>query len=281
LFVAHAVDTLSANDIRRVAMTAFSDLLSSLEKDGDVFRIALTDDWLQGRTTYGGLSAALCVEAALCSVTDLPPLRSAQFTLIGPASGTLSITASVLRRGKSAVFVGADVTGDAGLAARAVLSFGVARASAIAYDALPMPQVTSIADSPSFFGEKPMINFQQQFESRICGGARPFAPDAPPQYLVWFRHRDPNAREGIVPLIALADAPPPAAMVLFPTPAPISTMTWTMDILTDTPTTTDGWWLVRSTAENAHQGYSSQEMTVWNTDGKPVIAARQTVAIFA
>ena len=279
--MALAVDTLDANDIQRVAMTAFSDLLSSLEKDGDAFRITLTDDWLQGRTTYGGLSAALCVEAALRGVPDLPPLRSAQFTLIGPASGALSVTASVLRRGKSAVFVGADVTGDAGLATRAVLSFGIARTSAVSFESLPMPEVAGIEDSPSFFGEKPMINFQQQFESRMAGGARPFAGgDAPPQYLVWFRHRDPKSRDGIVPLIALADAPPPAAMVLFPTPGPISTMTWTMDILDDAPATRDGWWLVRSTAENAHQGYSSQEMTVWNTDGKPVIAARQTVAIF-
>jgi hypothetical protein len=115
----------------------------------------------------------------------------------------------------------------------------------------------------------------------VAGGARPFTPDATPEYLIWFRHRDPKAREGLVPLIALADAPPPAAMVMFREFAPISTMTWALDIFDDTPSTRDGWWLVRSRTETAHQGYSTQTMTVWNADGRPVIAARQNVAIFA
>ena len=261
-------------------MTAFSDLMAAVEKDGDGFCAALTDDWAQGRTAYGGLSAAYCVETALRTVPDLPPLRSAQFTLIGPAAGTLKMKADILRRGKSAVFVGVDLMGEAGLAARAILSFAVARNSTLSYADLPMPPVKSIEDSPSFFGDRPTISFQQQFESRMAGGARPFQPAEEPEYLIWFRHRDARAREGIVPLIALADAPPPAAMVIFPQPAPISTMTWSMDILTDDPQTRDGWWLIQSKAETAWQGYSTQSMMVWSADGKPVIAHRQNVAIF-
>jgi len=263
-------------------MTPFHDLLSAIVAEGDGFGVTLPDDWLQGRTAYGGLSAALCVETALRAVPDLPPLRSAQFTLIGPASGPLTATPSVLRRGKSSVFVGVDLTGEAGLAARAVLSFGVARPSAIAYQALPMPRVKSIAQSESFFPQgRSTITFQQHFESRMAGGTRPVTPGAAPEYLVWFRHRDERARAGLVPLIALADAPPPAIMAMFAAFAPISTMTWTLDMLTDAPATTDGWWLIQSLATTAHQGYSTQSMMLWNADGVPVIAASQNVAIFA
>ncbi len=261
-------------------MTAFTELMSAVTKDGDVFRTTLTDDWLQGRTAYGGLSAALCLETALRAVPDLPPLRSAQFALIGPAAGPLIMSASVLRRGKSTAFVNVDLTGEAGLAARAILSFGLARKSALAYADLPMPMVKGIEDCPSFLGDRPAISFQQHFESRLAGGARPFTPDAEPEYLIWFRHRDEKARTGLVPLIALADAPPPAAMVVFDKAAPISTMTWSMDILADDPQTRDGWWLIQSKTETAYQGYSTQSMMVWNADGKPVIAHRQNVAIF-
>jgi acyl-CoA thioesterase len=262
-------------------MTTFCSLLAAMTPEADSFRVTIPDDWLQGRTAYGGLSAALCVEAARRAVPNLPPLRSAQFTLIGPASGPLTMTPSVLRRGKSAVFVGVDLTGEAGLAARAVLSFGVARPSAIAYENLPMPAVKRIADSEPFFpGERSPISFQQHFESRLAGGTRPVTPGSTPEYLVWFRHRDEGAHAGLVPLIALADAPPPAIMAMFPQFAPISTMTWTMDVLTDEPRTTDGWWLIRSAAETSHQGYSTQAMMVWNADGAPVIAHRQNVAIF-
>ena len=42
-------------------MTTLSELIASLLRDGDEWRIAVGDDWLQGRTVYGGLAAALCV----------------------------------------------------------------------------------------------------------------------------------------------------------------------------------------------------------------------------
>lgn len=261
-------------------MSGFSELLSSIKREDEAFSVTLPENWLQGRTAYGGLSAALCVEAALRAVPDVPPLRSAQFALIGPAAGPLAITVQLLRRGKSAAFLEVDLTGEAGLAVHAILSFGTARDSTLRYQNLPMPPTNAIDSSPSFFPDKPMINFQQHFESRMAGGARPFEPDKDPEYLIWFRHRDEKSRSGLVPLIALADAPPPAAMVMFPKPAPISTMTWSMDVLSDNPQTRDGWWLVESKTETAHQGYSTQSMMVWNTDGQPVIAHRQNVAIF-
>jgi acyl-CoA thioesterase len=262
-------------------MTSFTDLMSSIAEDDGKYRITISDDWLQGRTTYGGLSAALCTEAALRAVPDLPPLRSAQFAFIGPASGPLSISATILRRGKSSVFVGVDLTGDAGLATHAILTFGVARDSKLSYSNMPMPKVTSPTNSEPFFpGDRPTITFQQHFESRKAGGARPFSPGNDPEYLIWFRHRDERARNGIVPLIALADAPPPASMVIFPQPAPIRTMTWSLDILSDAPATDDGWWLIQSRAEAAAKGYSPQMMTLWNSSGEAVIAARQNVAIF-
>jgi acyl-CoA thioesterase len=262
-------------------MTSFRDLIGSMTEEDGRFRVLLSDDWLQGRTAYGGLSAALCVEAAMRTVPDLPPLRSAQFTLIGPASGPLKMSASVLRRGKTAVFMGVDLTSEVGLAVRAILSFGVARSSALNFVSLPMPPVKSIAQSEPFFpGDRSAITFQKHFESRMAGAARPFTPSADPEYLAWFRHRDTGAHDGIVPLIALADAPPPAAMVKFPQAAPISTMTWSLDVLSDAPATTDGWWLIQSRADSARQGYSVQAMMLWNADGAPVIVARQNVAIF-
>ncbi len=196
-------------------MTSFIDLMSSIAEDDNRYRITIPADWLQGRTAYGGLSAALCVEAALRGVPDLPPLRSAQFAFVGPASGPLSISASVLRRGKSAVFMGVDLTGDAGLATRALLNFGVGRISKLTYADVPMPDVSTPADSEPFFpADRPNITFQQHFESRKGGGARPFSPGADPEYLIWFRHRDERARTRLAPLIALADAPKPRRRVI-------------------------------------------------------------------
>src|SRR5665213_917866 len=132
-------------------MSSFSELTAAVGCDGGPSRIEVSPDWLQGRTAHGGLTAALCVEAALKCVPDLPPLRAAQFIFAAPATGVLTLTPTVLRAGRSATFVGADAAGDAGLAVRATLVFGASRASTLNYAALPSPQVPHPDDCPAYF----------------------------------------------------------------------------------------------------------------------------------
>ena len=261
-------------------MTEFSTLMASMAKHEDNYSVTATEDWLQGRTIYGGLAAAFCLEAVSRQFGELPPLRSAQFSFVGPASGTVTIRSTILRKGKSTVFAGADLSGDAGLATRATLCYGAARESELALNEVGSPNVEDPDKYPTFFREMPGLNFVQHFDSRLAQGNFPFSGKEPTMTL-WLRHRDENAPVSTVALVALADAPPPASMVRFKTFARISTMTWSMDFLTDKLETKDGWWLVRTTAETAENGYSSQAMTIWNSARKPMMVARQNVAVFA
>lgn len=262
------------------ALTGFSDVLGAVERHGDHFTVALPADWLQGRTAYGGLSAALCLEATLRSVPDLPPLRSAQFAFVGPAIGVLRVAAGIMRRGKSAAFTSADLDGESGLAARASFCFGAERDLAFNHADVPMPQAPDWDSCPSYYTWPTRPNFMNHFEGRLVSGARPRTPGARPEMRVWLRHRDEAANGGIVSLLALADALPPAATILFPEPAPISTMTWSIDILDASPESASGWWLVQCAADTARQGYTAQSTVIWNPDGRPILTARQTVAIF-
>ena len=259
-------------------MTAYTDLIAGITTTDTGHLAQVTDDWKQGRTTYGGLSAALCVEAALKTLPDAPPLRSGQFAFIGPAAGELAIETKVLRRGKSTLFVGVDLVGEQGLATRAILTFGAGRDSAVAHSDLPCPHVAPPADCEFFFPPGAGPVFSGQFEVRMAGGARPFSGQ-PPEYLLWIRHRDPAATS-LSALIALADTPPPPAMTLFPRFGPISTMTWSIDIVGLPDANDDGWCLLRSTAETIGEGYSTQGMMLWDAAGAPLIAARQNVAVF-
>jgi acyl-CoA thioesterase len=260
-------------------MIDLSTLMQGLQADGDRYAISVTEDWLQGRTVYGGLAAAICVESTLRRIPDLPPLRSAQFSFVGPATGRLSAEPVLLRRGKSTAFVAVDLSGEAGLATRATLCFGTARPSSLDHTTVAVPDVPSWDAGPSFFGDKPIVNFMQHFDGRRAGGGFPMDGSSDPTLLVWLRHRG-SAPNSITALVALADALPPAAMVMFKARAPISTMTWTIDLLTDRVETHDGWWLVRAAAENTVDGYSSQTMTIWNASGKAIAVARQNIAIF-
>ncbi|MDD3444549.1 MAG: thioesterase family protein [Zavarzinia sp.] len=261
-------------------MTSFTEFLAALAPVEGGLGVTATDDWLQGRTLYGGASAALCLETALRAIDDLPPLRSAQFAFVGPATGALEMRPVVLRRGKSTAFVGVDLAGDAGIATRALLCFGAARQSAVAFDGLPMPEAPDPATCTDFFRGGMRPNFAHQFEMVDAGGGIPFSMGETPEYRLWLRHKDRAAAADMTALVALADAPPPAAMVRFPSFGPISTVTWSMEILNDPPAGGEGWCLMVSRAETMADGYSSQAMSLWAADGTPLMAARQSVAIF-
>lgn len=261
-------------------MTPFSALTADMQLDNGSHSIVLPADWLQGRTAYGGLSAALCLEAIYRSLEDLPPLRSAQFCFVGPATGKLSISADVLRKGKSATLVGSDLTGDSGLAVRSSFCFGSERTSSHDHQSFDMPKVAAPDDCPSYYVWPDRPNFMDHFDGRLAAGAMPRTTGADPEMTVWLRHHDAGDESSLVRLLALADALPPPALVLSKVFIPISTMTWSIDMLEAKPFTSTGWWLVQATADTSRNGYSSQNTVIWSPDGKRVLVARQNVAIF-
>jgi acyl-CoA thioesterase len=268
------------NKPESMAPTPFTQLLLAMRTDGAGHAIALPSDWLQGRTAYGGLSAALCLEATLRAHGGLPPLRSAQFCFIGPATGVLRMAPKVLRQGKSTVVIGVDLDGDSGLAVRATFCFGASRTVAQTHGVLDMPAVPAPEAATPYFTWPDRPNFMSHFDGRLAQGAVPGTPGHAPEMTVWLRHHDPEEGHTLVRLLSLADALPPPALVLYRQAVPISTMTWAIDFLDDHPQTTDGWWLSRAVADTSCQGYSAQGAVIWNREGRPTLIARQNVAIF-
>jgi acyl-CoA thioesterase len=262
-----------------VSITAFSDILASLTQDAGAFRAEPSEDWRQGRTLFGGLSACLAVASTKRAFPDLPPLRSAQLTFIAPVTGGLVISPRILRAGKFATFVAADGTTETGTALQVTLIFGDARRSSHSYRALPMPHVELPSALPDLFSESFAPRFTGHFEARIAGGAPPVSGAAKPECLAWLRHRDQSAPDDIASLMALGDALPPAAMAMFAKFAPISTITWFVDIFSDRISGA-GWHLMHVEAETVADGYSSQRMVLWDATGAPVLIARQNIAIF-
>ena len=259
---------------------SFSALLNSLELDSQgSFKVTIPDNWLQGRTTYGGLSAAICLRAVEMAHPSLPPLRSTQVNFIGPVSGNTSTTVTVLRQGKSVSCIAADMYSDAGLATHATFVFGHSRESRLDTDFTEPPQIPSFEKAPDFFTSPKRPAFAHHFDCQLAKGGQPFSGSSEHEHYIWVRHKDTNAT-GVTALIGVADMPPPAVLPMFKEFAPISSVNWTVNLLSNDFTTKDGWWLMRSAAEHARDGYSSQDMQVWNSEGKLIISAMQSVAIF-
>lgn len=94
----------------------------------------IPDSWKQGRTAYGGLSAALLLARARGDHPELPPLRSALVNFTGPLTSAPDLTTEVLRAGRNVttVYARADIEGQA--ACTATFSFGAARESHLSVD---------------------------------------------------------------------------------------------------------------------------------------------------
>ena len=253
-------------------------LLAGVERTAGRLSLDLPEMWMQGRTAYGGLSVALAHEAARSAAEDLPPLRSVQVAFIGPLAGRLTAQAHVLRRGRSTAFVQADVSGDAGLGLRATFLFATSRVSALDYEQMPVPVTFSVDQAAPARRHSAAPPFADQFESRHA-----LAKDLPPAPLLmrWIRLTERQGLDPVTELLAVADALPPAVMAIMPVRGPVSSATWQVNLLSDRLQTRDGWWLLRSQAEQARGGFSSQSMAIWNADGQPIAAGMQSVAIFA
>ena len=263
-------------------MPTYTELLSSLTRNRDHSVDAhVPDSWMQGRTTYGGLSAALSLEAARGLVDDLP-IRSAQIAFVGPVGGAIVIKPKLLRRGKNTAFVSADIVSETGISAQSIFAFGKARDSAVHFDDMPMPKVPRPDEITPFFEEgRPRPGFTQNFDMLLASGGRPLSGSTEKSIGLWMRHLDPQVPQNATAVLAIGDAPPPAVLSLLSEPARISSMTWMAEFMTDDPKTDPkGWWFAEHTAQLSKDGYSSQSMRQWNSAGEPVLVGRQTIAVF-
>ena len=62
---------------------SIANLLDPITAHGGQTRFSGLDQWMQGRTLYGGASALVAYTAATRAFPDLPPLRAAQVAFVG------------------------------------------------------------------------------------------------------------------------------------------------------------------------------------------------------
>lgn len=261
-------------------MTALGHILDSLEPlpDAPGWRGSIPDDWLQGRTAYGGVSAAIALHCAMQSDVDLPPLRSAQISFVGPLAGPIIVTAHRLRRGKNAAFVQADIESEAGLGLRCTFVFMRAIESEVDYQTTTVPDFPRPGPDDETFKGNHHVAFTRSFEF-LDRREGPLLK--PAEWLRWTRLNERDGLDPMVELLAIGDCLPPAALRLLGRNVPMSSLTWILNVLGPAPATEDGWWLLRSNADYARAGSSSQVMGIWNARGEMVAEQMQSVALFA
>lgn len=258
----------------------FSQVLAASEPIDAGFRLSIPPDWHQGRTAYGGISTALALTAAMQAGGEgLPPLRSAQMSMIAPLYGEVEARSRVLRQGKNATWISAQIAGEKGLGLSANFVFMGPVESALSIHGLSPPSdLIAVEDATEFaFREHSPIFLKTHFEVRH---ALPRRMEKRPEICWWVRLRERAGLDPMVELLLVADATPPGVGPLMAPSVPVSTMQWQVNLLTPLPWTRDGWWLLRSTGDHAERGCTSQNEAIWNADGEAKLAGMQSIALF-
>lgn len=260
----------------------FTAALETLRPSADGWLFEVTEDWLQGRSCFGGLQAAIAVRAMRERLGQPVPLRTLQTTFVAPLlAGTARVTATVLRAGKSATHVEARLYSGEELACIVIAVFGAARASQIR---LVLPPIAAVRP-PEQARELPFVpgltpNFLQHVRQRWAHGGYPFSGATEARTQVYVELRE-EAVIGEAQLIALADAIPSPALSLLRKPAPASSLTWSLELLVDEIAAPAAPWLMDAEVGAGADGYLSQSALLWDADRRAVAISRQCVVVFA
>jgi len=264
---------------KQQSTTPFSLLLSRIQAGEGASTLDVPEDWLQGRTLFGGLQVVIGL-AAMRSIAPQAPLRSLQVTFLAPVpGGIVQARARILRSGKSATHVEARIVDGDNTLALMVGVFGLPRASAVTLRPR-QPQVTPDAafERPRIPGVVP--NFTRHFNARWIVGSPPWTGIEHVDSVVELAMRDQgNATESHV--IAMADFLPPIALSYLKTPVAAASLTWMLELLGEDVSSLplEGWRL-DATMVAAHSGYINQSSTLWGPGGVPVALGRQTMVMF-
>jgi acyl-CoA thioesterase len=261
-------------------ISALDALLATLRVEDGAATAHIDEGWMQGRTAYGGISSAVALAATMALHPTETPLRYAQISFVGPVGGDCTVETRELRRSKSSLFVNAGVSSDQGFGTAALFAFSGDRQSHVDHGKLAMPVVPAPEDLEPVPAHKVRPSFAAHFDMRPVNGPRFASRGDVGEYLTWVRFVDEPACHPAVAMLAMGDALPPAAMGLFQQFGPISSMNWTVNMLTGTLATDDGWWLLSARTDHARGGFSVQDMLVWNRAGEPVLSGSQGVALY-
>jgi acyl-CoA thioesterase len=258
----------------------FSDVLQSMKPDGDGWVATAGDDWLQGRSLFGGLQAALCVRAMRELAPAGLPLRALQTTFLAPVpAGAVRARAQLLRSGKNAMHVEARLVDGATTLCLAVGVFGAARPSSVALAPTRPPVENAQAIVLPFIpGVTP--DFTQHFSSQWLRGGLPFTGSTSPENVVEIELHDAGP-VGEAHVLAFADLIPPIALSFLPAPAAGSSVTWMLELLTaPRPDWPLRGWRFDGRLLAACDGYTSQSGLLWAPDGTPVALSEQNMVVF-
>lgn len=272
------------------SVTHLAQLLQSRVQDGQRVRFTVAPDWLQGRTTFGGLLSLLAVQAMRDVCGNNWPLRALQTNFVGPVvAGDFYADITLLRQGKNirqvqCHVIQEDADGNIQVGGVLIGVFGTGRDSTLPALMPQMPEVSKSVDEAMLLPFIPGLtpDFTQHLEFRFGEGGLPFTGAADWFSRTYLRLRQAQGIDAELMSVLLSDAGPTPALARLNRPAPASSVSWALELrpITD-DVAHDGIWRMDKDALAVGEGYVNERTSLWTPSGQLAALGYQVVAVYA
>jgi acyl-CoA thioesterase len=241
-------------------------------------------DWCQGRTAFGGISAAIMLQNMKHQLADERRLLSMSINFVGPlfAEHTFTVESKILRSGKNATQMLCTIMQNSQVCLVAQACFAKERTSNVNVP-VSLKHNLQPADSAQVlpYQKHVMPEFFQHVELNLQNGHMPFSGSTNSTLGGWMRFKENRADSlNELHLLALADAWPPTLLQMANSPSPASSMSWYIEFVQDVNLDNDAWFGLEAQTHHAANGYGLEDAKIYAPDGRLLAISRQTVAIF-
>ena len=270
-------------------LNSFSDLLAHRSVSGHSVRFDISDDWLQGRTCYGGLISALAVQAmrdhAGSAWSADVGLRALQTCFVGPvAPGAVDIHVQLLRQGRHVCQVQAQVRQGEQVAAVLLGVFSADRPSTLPQRLPQRPPPRHEAEALPVPPARPMGApvFLQHFDMRWAEGPPPYTGGQGWSTCIHLRLNTAEAAavSSELQTVLLADLSPTPVIGHLRQPSANSSVSWALELRPVDPGPPEGWWRADNESLMVDGGYVNQSARLWAPGGQLAAYGYQVVAVF-
>ncbi|WP_280150996.1 thioesterase family protein [Piscinibacter sp. XHJ-5] len=271
-------------------LTPLSALLARRERRGVDVNFDIPQDWMQGRTSFGGLVSVFAVQAMRDIAGAAWPadvsLRAMQVNFIAPVgAGALAVAVQVLREGRNVRQVQASVRQGGETVALMIGVFGTPRQSTLRalqpQRPAPARRAEDLPAAKHVAGHRP--NFVAHMDMRWAEGGPPFSATPGWRASIHLRLADADAAhiEPELMTVLLADASPSPALSFFGQPSPASSVSWALELRPlNAEDTLHGHWRADNLVIAASDGYVNQQSTLWAPSGALAALAYQVVTVY-
>ena len=239
--------------------------------------------WCQGRTAFGGLSAALLYQAMRQQISSDRRLLSISTNFVGPllADTDFSMAVDILREGKNSTQVLAKAVQNNQVSVVVQACFAKARDSAIHVPVSKKMTLKPVEPRHTLpFQSNTMPAFFQHIDLCPQQGAMPFSAADSSHLGGWMKLKHATDTINEAHIIALTDAWPPTLLQMFKQPAPASSMSWYLEFVQAPQLASDEWLGFEAMTHHCKDGYGLEDGSIWSQAGELLALTRQTVALF-